>query len=176
MPRAIETQLYGRPDIASIATLSSRRPRGKPVTFMGRLRNLLARNVPNAAPTWEQVESTQGLERPGGRMEWPRDSPPGQLGWSLVKTVAEGKAEADSLGRTEGGSGGARQGEREGGPKCPPHQIVLVGARGFEPPTTRSRTVCSTRLSYAPTWRTESLHHDCIPRNPFSARGNRGRP
>ena len=27
----------------------------------------------------------------------------------------------------------------------------MVGARGFEPPTTRSRTVCSTRLSYAPT-------------------------
>ena len=28
---------------------------------------------------------------------------------------------------------------------------VLVGARGFEPPTPRSRTECSTRLSHAPT-------------------------
>ena len=27
----------------------------------------------------------------------------------------------------------------------------LVGARGFEPPTPRSRTVCATRLRYAPT-------------------------
>ena len=26
-----------------------------------------------------------------------------------------------------------------------------VGARGFEPPTPRSRTECSTRLSHAPT-------------------------
>ena len=29
---------------------------------------------------------------------------------------------------------------------------LLVGARGFEPPTSRSRTVRSTRLSHAPTW------------------------
>src|SRR5262245_48974266 len=29
--------------------------------------------------------------------------------------------------------------------------ILLVGARGFEPPTPRSRTECSTRLSHAPT-------------------------
>ena len=29
--------------------------------------------------------------------------------------------------------------------------IFLVGARGFEPPTPRSRTECSTRLSHAPT-------------------------
>src|SRR5215217_8828927 len=28
---------------------------------------------------------------------------------------------------------------------------LLVGARGFEPPTSRSRTVRSTRLSHAPT-------------------------
>src|SRR5205814_8354618 len=28
---------------------------------------------------------------------------------------------------------------------------ILVGARGFEPPTPRSRTECSTRLSHAPT-------------------------
>src|SRR4051812_8167196 len=28
---------------------------------------------------------------------------------------------------------------------------MLVGARGFEPPTPRSRTECSTRLSHAPT-------------------------
>ena len=27
----------------------------------------------------------------------------------------------------------------------------MVGARGFEPPTPRSRTECSTRLSHAPT-------------------------
>jgi hypothetical protein len=26
----------------------------------------------------------------------------------------------------------------------------MVGARGFEPPTPRSRTVCATRLRYAP--------------------------
>src|SRR5262245_7356164 len=30
----------------------------------------------------------------------------------------------------------------------------MVGARGFEPPTPRSRTECSTRLSHAPTGRT----------------------
>src|SRR5262249_35324670 len=30
---------------------------------------------------------------------------------------------------------------------------ILVGARGFEPPTPRSRTECSTRLSHAPTGR-----------------------
>ena len=29
--------------------------------------------------------------------------------------------------------------------------MLLVGARGFEPPTSRSRTVRSTRLSHAPT-------------------------
>ena len=28
---------------------------------------------------------------------------------------------------------------------------MMVGARGFEPPTPRSRTVCATRLRYAPT-------------------------
>ncbi len=28
---------------------------------------------------------------------------------------------------------------------------MLVGASGFEPPTPRSRTECSTRLSHAPT-------------------------
>jgi hypothetical protein len=33
----------------------------------------------------------------------------------------------------------------------------MVGARGFEPPTPRSRTECSTRLSHAPTRRY------CIP-------------
>jgi hypothetical protein len=31
--------------------------------------------------------------------------------------------------------------------------LMLVGARGFEPPTPRSRTECSTRLSHAPTTR-----------------------
>src|SRR6185312_12192468 len=30
-------------------------------------------------------------------------------------------------------------------------RILVVGARGFEPPTPRSRTECSTRLSHAPT-------------------------
>src|ERR1043165_8968403 len=29
--------------------------------------------------------------------------------------------------------------------------MLMVGARGFEPPTSRSRTVRSTRLSHAPT-------------------------
>ncbi|MDB5073986.1 MAG: hypothetical protein JWO42_165 [Chloroflexi bacterium] len=34
---------------------------------------------------------------------------------------------------------------------CAPRSFVyLVGARGFEPPTSRSRTVRSTRLSHAP--------------------------
>ena len=36
----------------------------------------------------------------------------------------------------------------------------LVGARGFEPPTPRSRTECSTRLSHAPTGRTCYLTSD----------------
>src|SRR5207247_5815065 len=35
----------------------------------------------------------------------------------------------------------------------------LVGASGFEPPTPRSRTECSTRLSHAPTWRKTSSYH-----------------
>ena len=39
--------------------------------------------------------------------------------------------------------------------------VMLVGARGFEPPTPRSRTECSTRLSHAPTGRNRSL-----PRRP----------
>jgi hypothetical protein len=30
-------------------------------------------------------------------------------------------------------------------------QEILVGAKGFEPSTPRSRTECSTRLSHAPT-------------------------
>src|SRR5512147_166708 len=30
-------------------------------------------------------------------------------------------------------------------------EMCLVGASGFEPPTPRSRTECSTRLSHAPT-------------------------
>src|SRR5207247_11258744 len=33
----------------------------------------------------------------------------------------------------------------------PPGGRSLVGARGFEPPTSRSRTVRATRLRYAPT-------------------------
>src|ERR1700761_9350641 len=29
---------------------------------------------------------------------------------------------------------------------------LLVGVRGFEPPTPSSRTMCATRLRYTPTW------------------------
>src|SRR5205085_6128121 len=36
---------------------------------------------------------------------------------------------------------------------------LMVGARGFEPPTPRSRTECSTRLSHAPTKREPRLYH-----------------
>ena len=32
-----------------------------------------------------------------------------------------------------------------------PSKLVLVGARGFEPPTPASRTQCATGLRYAPT-------------------------
>src|SRR5688572_21448668 len=39
-------------------------------------------------------------------------------------------------------------------------QEALVGARGFEPPASRSRTVRSTKLSYAPS---ESLCDRCAP-------------
>ena len=35
--------------------------------------------------------------------------------------------------------------------QCHASRELLVGARGFEPPTPRSRTECSTRLSHAPT-------------------------
>ena len=40
-------------------------------------------------------------------------------------------------------------------PRQKPSVLIgkLVGARGFEPPTPRSRTECSTRLSHAPTRR-----------------------
>src|SRR5438034_10289662 len=37
------------------------------------------------------------------------------------------------------------------GRRWPPGGRTLVGARGFEPPTSRSRTVRATRLRYAPT-------------------------
>src|SRR5438128_5219956 len=37
---------------------------------------------------------------------------------------------------------------------------LVVGARGFEPPTPRSRTECSTRLSHAPTEATLYLTPD----------------
>ena len=37
----------------------------------------------------------------------------------------------------------------DGSRKC---LVLMVGARGFEPPTSRSRTVRSTRLSHAPTF------------------------
>jgi hypothetical protein len=43
--------------------------------------------------------------------------------------------------------------------------ICLVGARGFEPPTPRSRTECSTRLSHAPTRRKDSRENE--PANSF---------
>src|ERR1700741_3554198 len=42
----------------------------------------------------------------------------------------------------------------------------LVGASGFEPPTPRSRTECSTRLSHAPTRRE-------MRRKTFATVGNR---
>ena len=35
--------------------------------------------------------------------------------------------------------------------------ILLVGERGFEPPTPWSRTRCSTRLSHSPTWVAERI-------------------
>src|SRR5436190_9080058 len=38
----------------------------------------------------------------------------------------------------------------------------VVGARGFEPPTPRSRTECSTRLSHAPT-QSVNTHHTLEP-------------
>ncbi len=34
--------------------------------------------------------------------------------------------------------------------RCPDFLVKTVGARGFEPPTPRSRTECATRLRYAP--------------------------
>ena len=36
-------------------------------------------------------------------------------------------------------------------------KLLVVGARGFEPPTPASRTQYSTRLSYAPTESTTAL-------------------
>ncbi len=38
---------------------------------------------------------------------------------------------------------------------------IMVGERGFEPPTPWSRTRCSTRLSHSPTW--------CVERTPGAA-------
>src|SRR5450756_3134256 len=50
---------------------------------------------------------------------------------------------------------------REAGPR----REEMVGARGFEPPTPRSRTVCATMLRYAP-----RSAGDTIPA-PFAANG-----
>src|SRR5690349_3048251 len=49
----------------------------------------------------------------------------------------------------------------------------VVGARGFEPPTPRSRTECSTRLSHAPT--ADSSYSKCGPGRRISADGDAGR-
>lgn len=38
-----------------------------------------------------------------------------------------------------------------------PFSLLMVGARGFEPPTSRSRTVRATRLRYAPLRQSLSL-------------------
>ena len=35
-------------------------------------------------------------------------------------------------------------------------RVLLVGARGFEPPTSRSQTERTTRLCYAPNFPTEN--------------------
>src|SRR5262245_34728478 len=39
----------------------------------------------------------------------------------------------------------------------------MVGARGFEPPTSRSRTVRATRLRYAPTRPAHCTGSSCLP-------------
>src|SRR5438046_9097933 len=44
----------------------------------------------------------------------------------------------------------------------------LVGASGFEPPTPRSRTECSTRLSHAPTRRYDAGLKACTTRETLS--------
>ena len=56
----------------------------------------------------------------------------GSKSWTRFKAVVEGKAEADSLGRSAGGPGGTRGGGRKGGPKCPPAKDRWRGA-GFTP-------------------------------------------
>ena len=43
---------------------------------------------------------------------------------------------------------------------------IMVGARGFEPPTPWSRTRCSTRLSHAPTMRPANSDAWCQCRRP----------
>src|SRR5262245_49590182 len=53
-------------------------------------------------------------------------------------------------------SGRATAGGRTGG--------EMVGARGFEPPTSRSRTVRATRLRYAPTRPAHCTGSSCLPR------------
>src|SRR5213594_2310047 len=45
----------------------------------------------------------------------------------------------------------------------PPGGRTLVGARGFEPPTSRSRTVRATRLRYAPTRRGHCTRSSRLP-------------
>src|SRR5262245_5082536 len=51
-------------------------------------------------------------------------------------------------GRAPSGRAGRRCAESADLPRT--RSDVLVGASGFEPPTTRSRTECATRLRYAP--------------------------
>src|SRR4029079_4301334 len=48
----------------------------------------------------------------------------------------------------------------------------LVGARGFEPPTPRSRTECSTRLSHAPTGELGFFQKSRPDTNKSSSRAN----
>ena len=68
-----------------------------------------------------------------------------------------------------------RPGPKENGLPCTfmQEQAVksLVGARGFEPPTPRSRTECSTRLSHAPTPENHTLEPTVLP---ISAKHGRG--
>src|SRR5262245_192550 len=52
-------------------------------------------------------------------------------------------------------SGRVTSGDRTGG--------EMVGARGFEPPTSRSRTVRATRLRYAPTRPAHCTGSSCLP-------------
>src|SRR5688500_8047974 len=64
-----------------------------------------------------------------------------QIALSSSTTMTRTGANGLDMGRPSVISHPARKAGSEGG---------LVGARGFEPPTSRSRTVRATRLRYAP--------------------------